>query len=180
MAFPLQTCENKDVPEACCTTLWDLALGVLQFVTPYLEKCIDPDPCCGEQMRYFVSIARPETWQTDFLALYLENVRVDQLSTRNLSTLIPPLIMGQFRFLLTESCYPGLVIQGDKTFTPTDEEFHLAAKHGYAHAQALLRGLLAYAAANDCRKFTLRDFQPTRPEAYTAGWSLGFDLELPN
>jgi len=180
VAFPLQTCEGVDVPEACCTTLWDLALGVLTFVTPYLEECIDPDPCCGEPMRYFVSIGRPETWQTDFLALYLENIRVDQLSTRNLNTLAAPIIMGQFRFLLTESCYPGLVIRGEETWTPTDKEFHLAAQHGYSHAQALLRGLLAYHATNDCKKFTLRDFQPTRPEAYTAGWSLGFDLELPN
>jgi hypothetical protein len=179
VAFPLQTCEQKDIPEACCGTLFDLADDILKAVVPFMEECIAATPCCGDPMRYFVSIGRPETWQSDFLALYLENVRVDQLSTRNLTTLMPPILLGQWRFLLSESCYPGLIVKGDKTYTPTDEEFHLAAAHGYAHVQALLRGLLDFAASRDCRKFTLRDVQPTRPEMYSAGWTIGFDFELP-
>ena len=179
MPFPTQDCGAVDLADDCCGTLWDLANGVLSTVVPFVEQCIVPTECAPE-MRYFVSIGRPETWQSDFLALYLENIRVDQLSVRNLATLPFPLIMGQFRFLLTESGYPGLVQVGEDFYTPNDDTMHLAARHGYSHAQALLRGLMSYVNANDCKKFNLRDFQPTRPEAGHAGWTLGFDLELPN
>lgn len=178
MPFPTQDCGPVEVPDACCSTWWDLANGVLATIVPFMEECIVPSEC-AEPMRYFVSIGRPETWQSDFLALYLENIRVDALSVRNQTTLSFPVIMGAFRLLLTESNYPGLIQVGDDVYTPNDDQFHLAAKHGYSHAQAMMRGLMSYAGANDCRKFNLRDLQPTRPEVGHAGWTLGFDLELP-
>lgn len=181
MPFPLLNCgEQVDLPEVCCRSWYDLANDILKTVVPYMEECIATVPCCGDKMRYFVSMGRPETWQKDFLALYMENLRVDQLSTRALKTMAMPVLLGQFRFLLTEACYPSIVQEGGKVFTPTDEEFHLASLHGYSHMQALIRGLFAYVNANDCKMFALRDVQPTRPEAFTAGWSVGFDFELPN
>lgn len=180
MPFPLQTCgEQAALPEVCCRSWYDLANDILTTVVPYMEECIAEVPCCGDPMRYFISMGRPETWQKDFLALYLENLRVDQGSTRGLRTMAMPVLLGQFRFLLTESCYPSIVVEGKDIFTPTDEEFHLASLHGYSHMQALIRGLFAYRNANDCKSFALRDVQPTRPEAYTAGWTVGFDMELP-
>jgi hypothetical protein len=179
MPLPTQDCGPVETADLCCTTLWDLANGVLATVVPFMEDCIVPVEC-APAMRYFVSIGRPETWQSDFLALYLENIRLDQSSQRNLSMLTSPIILGQFRFLLTESGYPGLVQVGEEFYTPNDDTMHLASSHGYSHAQAMLRGLLSYAGANDCKKFLLRDLQPTRPEAGHAGWTLGFDLELPN
>ncbi len=179
MPLPTQDCGPVETADLCCTTLWDLANGVLATVVPFMEDCIVPVDCAPE-MRYFVSVGRPETWQSDFLALYLENIRVDQLSVRNQTMLTPPIIMGQFRFLLTESGFPSAVQEGDKIYVPNDETLHLAAHHSYSHAQAMLRGLLSYFSANDCRKSLLRDFQPTRPEVGHAGWTIGFDLELPN
>ena len=177
MPFPDEQCEAAALPEACCSSLWQMMSDILAAVVPYMEQCIVATDCTPP-MRYFVSIGRPESWITDFLALYLENIIVDQGSQRLGKTLPFPIILGQFRFLLQESGYPGPMQAGNEIVVPNDDDFHRAAKHGYAHAQALLRGLLNYVAGS-CEGFVLRDLQPTRAETYTAGWSLGFSLELP-
>lgn len=178
MPLPDETCEAASLPDACCTSLWDMMHDVLETVVPFMEECIVPSDCTPP-MRYFISVGRPEAVLRDFLALYLENMVVDQGSQRSGATLPFPIILGQFRFLLYETGYPFAVQQGETIYVPTDTEYHQASRHSYAHAQALLRGLLTYADSGLCKKFVLRDLQPLRQEANNIGWSLGFSLQMP-
>ena len=185
MPFPIIDCgEGPPLSEDCCSSLFDKGVEILAYLAPYMAECAVASPCCGEPLRYFVSLNRPETWQQDFLSIHLENLRPTQGSERGGRTLIPPSLLVAWRLTLVESCYPGLIELGPgaegkiQYATPTDDEFHVANLYAYAHAQALLRGIFAYAAENDCTSFKFRDLQPLRPENYTGGWTLGFDLEF--
>ena len=179
MAFPAAPCETPDIPDGCCTVLWDQGVEILTAVAGPVLACVARTDCCGGSLRGFVSLGRPETWQFDTITVFLENISLAPGGTTAQGiTIQPPSIRALWRVNLLESCYPGWVQQGDQTFTPDDDELHAANHHGYVHGEALLRGVIMFAASQVCTGFVLRDFQPIQPLSNTAGWTVGLGLDL--
>ena len=179
MAYPDVSCSGEALPVGCCQRIWDQGEALLAAVFAPIQDCLVESPCCGE-LRSFISLGRPETWDHDFLALWLNGI---SFSTKTITPsggmLLRPVIRAEWSMLLWESNYPGLVEQNDNVYAPSTEQWNAANLYAYAHGEAMLQGLLGFATSG-CEAYALRGFAPATPEAYSAGWLAGvaMDIEL--
>lgn len=181
MPYPDVSCDQVELPGGCCQTLAEQGAALLGAIAAPVLNCQLPTPCCGSPLRGFVSLGRPETWQSDYVAVWLNGVSYSTGSIRGTGGMVErPVLRGEWQALLWESCYPGLIeLSDEKMATPTDDQFHAANLHAYAHGEAMLRGIMSYATSSYCGGFALRGFGPATPENYSAGWIAGIALDLP-
>lgn len=179
MAYPDVNCGDLDVPPGCCEKVWDQGLALLAAVATPVLNCVLDSPCGGD-LRAFISLGRPETWQTDFVAVWLNGISFTNRSiTQSGGLVIAPDLRVEWNVLLWESNYPGLVpISDDELAVPSDDTFHAANHHAYAHGEAMFRGIMEYVTTSTCSNYALRGFGPATPENYSAGWIAGIALDI--
>lgn len=181
MAYPDIQCGDVDLPVVCCHTIWDQGQALLDAISQPVLDCMAECACCGTELQTFVSLGRPETWQTDFIAVWLNGLSYSNSSLRpSGGMVIRPDLRVEWNVLLWESNYPGLQIdENDVGIVPSFEDWNAANHHAYAHGEALMRGILDFAVSDFCGGFVLRGFGPATPEAYNAGWVAGVALDCP-
>jgi len=179
--FPSVDCGEVELPDECCTMLWDQGSELLAAISAPVLACQAAGPCGGPALATFISLGRPETWQTDFIAVWLNGFSYSNKSLQpSGAMLIRPVLRAEWNALIWESNYPGYIPGPDNGpgYAPTDAQWHAANHHAYAHGEAMLRGVMEFATSSTCSDFVLRGFGPATPENYAAGWLLGIALDV--
>lgn len=178
--FPSVECGGVELPPGCCEGIWKQGEALLNAIAGPVLNCALPPPCNSAQLRAFISLGRPETWESDFVAVWLQGVSFSNGSlTASGNNIFMPVLRCEWNTLIIESNYPGLVpLDNGSVAVPSDDDFHAANRHAYAHGQAMLQGILDFGQSN-CGGFVLRAFQPVTPENFSAGWAAAIAVEMP-
>lgn len=183
--LPNITCGEQ--PNAlCCETLWNTATHILGQVAPDLIECIRGCDCCTGPFYAYVSQGEPETFQSNYLAIWLNNLAPSLRSSSNTLTTFTPanLMRATWGMKLSEGGYPRMDSDTNATVTlPGFDELHYMNRYVYSHGEQMLRSVLT-AAHNKTltpqgdTTFTLNSFGPFRTEAGSAGYQISFVTDL--
>jgi len=180
MPYPNNACSGEEIPQPCCTTLWDQGVDLLTVVADELAQCIVTSSCCQGGMRMFMSLGTPQTWQTDILCVYLQGLVYSSGTFQSSGSFARlPLARAQWVVYLMESCYPNVTEDGD---TPNDDVLHIVNEHAYAHGEAIYRAVVRSVQPGGvfgaCQDFALGSLAPILPIAGSAGWTFNVQMQV--
>lgn len=179
MALPTDACgEGFD---ACCTALYDIANHLLSEVFDALIVCYPPAPC-ADPLRAYVTVGAGDDGQVDTVTVAINTVTPT-------STSLPGnfgLFQAVFDVRLRESGWPTAYVEGDTIVLPTPEEQVAAARHLYAHGEAIHRRLSKLQTNRRlvppsvrCTNATIGTMIASSPEGGVVGWSVPVTVDLP-
>jgi len=170
----------------CCNSLWNTANHILAQVAPDLIECIAGCDCCSGQFYAYVSQGEPETFQSNYLAIWLVNLAPSIRSNSGTVTTFTPanLLRATWNMKLSEGGYPKM--SADMVGTPNlpgFNELHYMNQYVYSHGEQMLRSVMTAAAENRLvpqgdTTFTLNSFGPIRNEDGSAGYQIGFVTDV--
>ena len=177
MALP-SFCDCPDDAIPCCEDLFTIASEIMEAAWGALLVCAGAD-CCAPMYR-FVAVAEPHLMSQDYLAVWLGRMQRLPNRAQQMRTLQFGSTQGTFNIKLMESGYPTLETVGTEIHEPTTEAINFASRHSLAHAEAVYRGVLDYAAAYmSCGQLKgFEDLFPIPPAGGSVGWGFNLTVEL--
>lgn len=170
----------------CCNTIWNAANHILAQVAPDLIECIQACDCCRGKFYAYVSQGEPETFQSDYLAIWVANIGPSlRTGTNTLTTATPANLMRvTWNMKLSESGYPKM--SADMVGTPDlpgFDQLHYTNQYVYSHGEQILRSILTAAAEKRLTPqgdttFTLNSWGPIRTEDGSAGFQISFVTDV--
>lgn len=170
----------------CCNAIWDTANHILAQVAPDLIQCIAGCDCCDGQFYAYVSQGEPETFQSNYLAIWLVNIAPSIRSGTSSITTVGPanLLRATWSLKLSEGGYPRM--SADMIGTPDlpgFDELHYMNQYVYSHGEQVFRSVMTAVAEKRLvpqgdTTFTLNSFGPTRTENGSAGYQMNFVTDI--
>jgi len=173
MALPHEHCAPGEV---CCTSLFDVAANILEIAHTAVVGCSDCD-CDLPPIVGYVSMGyRVEDPQADYVAVSLLSVFPSPRSADQSGNMQLPVYRASFQVKLLETGWPMPYGDGEEILVPDPDFVQNAARHSYAHGEAMYRAL-ANALARKELNLACRDcfqriepLQPVEPSGGTVGW----------
>jgi hypothetical protein len=173
MALPHEHCGPGEV---CCASLYEVADLILEICHTAVVGCSSCD-CELPGLVGYVSMGRQiEDPAADYLAVTLTSVFAAPSSADDTGNMQLPIFRANFQVKLLETGWPMPYGDGEEINIPEPELVQNAARHAYAHGEAMYR-----AAANalmrrelnpgcrDCYQ-RIEPLTPVEPSGGTTGW----------
>lgn len=183
--LPNITCGEQ--PDAlCCGTIWNAANHILGQVAPGVIECIAGCDCCTGEFHAYVSQGEPETFQSNFMAIWLVSILPSIRSNSPTVTTFTQanLLRATWAMRLSEGGYPKM--NADMVGTPNlpgFDELHYMNEYVYSHGEQMFRSLMTAGERKTLTPqgdstFTLQTFGPIRTENGSAGYQVQFVTDL--
>lgn len=183
--LPDVTCQSEFPDALCCEQLWDVANHILAQVAPKVLECVTACDCCEGNFYAYVSQGEPEVWESNYLALWLQNIAPSIRSTSAINTTFGAhnLLRAQWMMRIAEGGYPRMDVDLNKIpSVPGFDELHYTNRYVYSHGEQMLRALMQAVKDKTLTPtpttFTLQAFTPIRNESGTAGFQVNFQTDL--
>lgn len=167
-----------DLPDPCCTDLYDIAAHLLAHAFDALQACCSEG--CGELAAY-VTLGNGDDAIQDALTVQYTTMSTSPNSVASIS-----LYRAQYNVILRESGWPTARAEGETIVMPQPGEQASAARYMYARGEALHRRL-AYLqstkrltpTSTTCVAATVGTMTPLNPLGGVAGWLVPVVVDLP-
>lgn len=183
--LPDLSCQTEFPEALCCEALWDWANHMLAQVAPKVLECVNACDCCEGNFYAYVSQGEPEVWESNYLAVWLQNISPSIRSTSPTNTTFPAhnLMRAQWMMRISESGYPQM--EDDLNSVPSVPGFdllHYTNRYVYSHGEQMFRALMQAVKDRTLTPrpttFTLLAYGPHRTERGSAGYQVNFQTDV--
>lgn len=177
MVLPAAPCDTG--PEPCCVSLNDIAQHLLSEAFDALNSCCSGS--CEHEVIAYVTVGGGDDGITDALTVAISSVGAS-VNTRGGG---PGLYRAVFEVRLKESGWPTVQVSGDEIALPDPIAQQSAARHLYAHGEAIHRRLAALSTSRGlvpvgtpCANGQVGSLSPLPPQGGVVGWIMPVTVDL--
>jgi len=184
MALPSPDC---DVPlDVCCDMAFTIASNILEIAHTAVVGCIPITPCPLPEIVGYISFGlRVEDPVPDYLVVSLASLTPTPLSADRNQKMHLPIYRAEFQVRLLESGWPQPTGDDQEIIPPEPDEFAAAAKHAYAHGEAMYRALHVALTNNELNPYcqsgcfkAISALTPVEPTGGTVGWDVNITTDF--